>query len=94
MIPADERRKIIEERNNYSNKRQKISAVQYVASVPPAISVNQDHQDTASMAGSTVASVNSRNPNVSNASNNHHGMTMMGGRNEQASLRSRNSNNN
>lgn len=92
VIPVNEKRKIIEERNNYSNKRQRVSSVQYAASVPPAISVNQDHNDATSMAGSMVSSVNNRNPDFNN--NDQSGITMMGGRNEQASLRSRNPNNN
>ena len=90
VIPANEKRKIIKERNNYSNKRQKISAVQYAANVPPAINFNQGHQDGSSVAGTTI----SRNLENSTQASDHQGISIMGGRNEQASLRSRNVNNN
>ena len=90
VIPANEKRKIVEERNNYSNKRQRISAVQYAASVPPAISANQGHHNISSVAGSMAGSSTWRNTEPNSQSNDQQSISIMGGRNEQASLRSRN----
>ena len=90
VIPPNEKRKIIEERNNYSNKRQRISAVQYAASVPPAISVNQGQHDASSVAGSMAGSSVGRNAETNSQANEQQSTSIMGGRNEQASLRSRN----
>ena len=93
-IPSHEKRRIIEERSNHSNKRQRISAVQYTTNVPPAINFNHGHYDGSSVAGSTSGSTMSRNQEGNNQASDHQSLSIMGGRNEQASLRSRNSNNN
>ena len=89
-IPSSEKRRINEERKQYrDNKRQRISEVGYV---PPAINVQND--GASSIAGSTVGpmSVNRVTTNSDGSANGFQG-TMMGGRHEQASLRSRNTNN-
>ena len=87
VIPYAERRKITEERSQYSNnKRQKISSV---GSIPPAINLNDDQSQ--SMVGSIMGH---EPPNHSVNSNRNQMGSIMGGRNEQASMRSHRSNNN
>jgi len=87
VIPHAERRRITEERTQYSNnKRQRISAV---GTIPPSINLeaNQPQSTAASLSGmgSTNQSVNTNQYQVS---------SIMGGRNEQASMRSHRSNRN
>ena len=89
-IPSSEKRRINEERKQYrDNKRQRISEVGYV---PAAINIQND--GAGSIAGSTVGpmSVNRVTTNSDRSANGFQG-TMMGGRHEQASLWSRNTNN-
>ena len=68
--------------------------VQYATSVPPAINLNHGNHDGLSVAGSVSGSTASRNLENNTQVNDHQSLSIMGDRNEQASLRSRNSNNN
>lgn len=90
VIPPAEKRRINEERAQYrASKRQKISSVAYV---PPAINVQSDESNSLARTSITGAmSVGRVNAQIN--SNNGYGGTMMGGRNEQESVRSRNTNN-
>lgn len=84
-IPAAEKRKINEERQQYrANKRMKVGEVAYV---PQAI--NLQHDETRSLSGSTSASGNAGSRAVSEQ-NNDFGGSIMGGRHEQAHIRARN----
>ena len=81
VIPYAERKRIIDERTQYSNnKRQRISTT---GSVPPAINFNNNQ------AQSTVGSVaGSESNNQPPTPNQYQISSIMGGRNEQASMRS------
>ena len=89
-IPSAEKRRVNDERRQYRvNKSQKISEVGYV---PPTINVQND--GTTSDAGSTIGPVGvNRVTTNSDLTINEFQGTMMGGRYEQASLQSRNTNN-
>ena len=88
-LPSVEKRRINDERRKYrDNKCQRISEVGYV---PPAINVQND--GTSSVAGSTVGPVDvNRVVTNSDTNINEFQGSIMGGRHEQASLRSRNTN--
>ena len=88
-IPPEEKRRINDERRQYrNNKRQRVSEVGYV---PPTINVQND--GTNSVTGSTIGPV-SVNRVATNSDTNPSEFqgSIMGGRHEQASLRSRNTN--
>ena len=89
QFPQQKKRRINDERRQYrDNKRQRISEVGYV---PPAINVQND--EASLVDGSTIGpvGVNSVATNSDTNTNEFQG-SIMGGRYEQASLRSRNTN--
>ena len=87
MIPHVERRKITEERTQYSNnKRQKISAV---GTIPPSIDLEANRRQSAI---ASLSGMESNNQSV--GTNQYQVSSIMGGRNEQASMRSYHSNRN
>ena len=87
VIPHAERRKITEERTQYSNnKRQKISAVE---TIPPSINLGSNQPQSAAASLSGMESINQ-----SAGTNQYQVSSIMGGRNEQASMRNQRSNHN
>ena len=87
VIPYVEKKRIIDERTQYSNnKRQKVSSI---GSVHPAINLNNNHSQ--SMTGSVAGLEPSPQ---SSTTNQYQISSIMGGRNEQASMMSHQSNNN
>ena len=80
VIPYAERKRITDERTQYANKRQKISSID---SVPPAIKLDRHHPQ------STNGSIAGSEPSPQSTTPSQYQISsIMGGRNEQASMRS------